>query len=320
MPTPTQVPALVSLPGDDNPHVNVNTEWWYYSGHIESGPDSEYHFHYVVFEVRLPGLPVVNIAHLSVTDPKEGAYIIGQRVALGTPESKEDRGFSFDVGGWSMSGFDGHDRLSASVDGYILDLELLSAKPPALHDRTGLVDFGQAGKSYYYSRTRMSVNGKISVADREAPVMGNAWFDHQWGNFEVRAVAWDWFALQLEEGSEVMLTVFRDDEGRDLRRYGTFIATDGAIIHLSPDEFQVSSTGSWTSPASGATYPVDWRIQIPSQAVDVQLVPVLKMAEFDATGTTFNYYWEGAVKVSGSHRGRGFVEMTGYAPIRVEGR
>ena len=140
-----------------------------------------------------------------------------------------------------------------------------------------------------------------------------AWFDHQWGNFDPSPIGWDWFALQLSDGSDVMLSVVRDASDRLLYRYGTFITPSGIVIQLFSDDFDVLSTGSWTSPASGAVYPGEWRISVPAWGFDVTLMPVIDQCEFDATSTTRNYYWEGEVTVSGTHNGRGFVELTGYA-------
>ena len=111
-------------------------------------------------------------------------------------------------------------------------MNLEDKKQPALHQHTGLVDFGSVGKSYYYSRTRMVASGAITVGGEEIQVTGLAWFDHQWGNFQPLAIGWDWFAIQLVDGSEIMLTLLRDTEGQLLHSYGTFVAPDSTVIHL----------------------------------------------------------------------------------------
>ncbi len=227
-------------------------------------------------------------------------------------------GFSFDLDGWRMSGYGGRDHLSAFTGDYAFDLNLEAEKPPVIHDRTGLVDFGDAGKSYYYSRTRLVASGAISVSGREVPVTGQAWFDHQWGNFQAQTIGWDWFALQLNDGSDVMITLLRDEAGRPLYRYGTLVTAEGTTAHLAADEFRVVSTGSWTSPGSGALYPAGWRVSIPDKGISLILTPTIEHAEFDATSTTRNYYWEGEVTVTGSHDGMGFVELMGYAPAKSQ--
>ncbi len=318
--TATLIPtlALVSLPQDDAPHSNFSTEWWYYSGHLNSVDGAHYAFHYVVFQLAVPELPLVNVAHLSISDPKGGSYVIDQRGGVASPRGEDTMGFSFDLDGWRMSGYGGRDHLSAFTGDYAFDLSLEEEKPPVLHDGTGLVDFGDAGKSYYYSRTRLVASGAIKVSGTEVPVSGQVWFDHQWGDFQAQAIGWDWFGLQLSDGSDVMITLLRDEADRTLSAYGTLIAPDGTAVHLAADEFRASSTGTWASPDSSALYPSGWHVNIPDWGINVTLTPTVEHAEFDATSTTRNYYWEGEVTVTGSHDGTGFVELTGYAPAKSQ--
>ena len=325
-PTPTSFPTesqasftrRVSLPVDDAPHLGVTTEWWYYNGHLK-GPDGQrYGFHFVLFQVLFPGQSYGNVAHLSVTDVRAGVYSTAQRASLATPAAGNAvPGFNFDVSGWRLSGHDGSDVITATTESYAIDLRLREEKQPVLHNRTGLVEFGEGGTtSYYYSRTRLAATGTLVIGDSELAVVGEAWFDHQWGNFNALNGGWDWFALQLADGSDVMLSILRSDDGGALHRYGTLVQPDGTEHHLGADDFTVVATDSWSSPASGATYPIVWRAQVPSYSLDVTLVPVVKASEFDATMTTRNFYWEGEVTVTGSHLGNGFVEMVGYAPVQ----
>jgi predicted secreted hydrolase len=278
---------------------------------------NRFSFHYAIFQVLAPGGFIANLAHVSVTDHQEGIYSTDQKARLGIPVPDDTPGFSFGLDSWKMSGYQGQDSLKASTGEYAFNLELEAQKEPVFHDRTGLVDFGEAGKSYYYSRTRMSVSGVITVGNREEAVTGQVWFDHQWGDFEVRALGWDWFALQLDDGSDLMLTLLRDEEDRLIRSYATYVALDGRSTHLAGNEFEVVSTDSWTSPISRATYPMRWKVRIPDRDFNVDLTPVLVASEFDGTATTYNYYWEGEVTVTGSHEGHGFVELAGYAQVDI---
>jgi predicted secreted hydrolase len=249
---------------------------------------------------------------MAVTDIQKGIYATDQRTSFPSLDRDIGLGFDFKLGDWTMSGHNGHDQLYGIADGYVLDLTLDEEKPPVLHDRTGLVDFGEAGKSFYYSRTRMGALGTVSDGDKEVPVTGLAWFDHQWGNFDVQAIGWDWFALQFDDGSDVMLSRLWNEETEELYRYGTFVGADGQVHHLISDQFDIHSTGTWSSSVSGAVYPMGWQILIPHWGVVVTLSPGIQESEFDATSTTRNYYWEGEVVVSGSRSGKGFVELAGY--------
>ena len=321
-PLPTESQAAfttrVTLPADDAPHFGVTTEWWYYNGHLR-GPNGQRHgFHFVVFQVLLQGQIYGNVAHLSITDAEAGVYSTAQRASVATSAAGSAApGFDFDVAGWRLSGLDGGDVLKAATDSYAIDLRFREEKRPVLHNRTGLVKFGEDGTtSYYYSRTRLAVSGTLAIGDSELAVVGEAWFDHQWGDFNALNVGWDWFALQLSDGSDVMLSILRSEEGRALHRYGTLVQPDGTARHLGSDDFTVDATDTWSSPVSGATYPIVWRLQVPSFGLELELTPVVRDSEFDATLTTRNFYWEGQVTVSGSHLGKGFVEMAGYAPIQ----
>jgi predicted secreted hydrolase len=266
-----------------------------------------------VFQVAIADHAPLRVAHLAISDPQKGIYLTDQKLSLLFARDESRGGFSFDIDGWKMSGHAGDDQLSASTGEYEFDLVLNEAKPPVLHNYTGLVNMGEAGESFYYSRTRLDLSGTISVENREAAITGQAWFDHQWGDFDPRHIGWDWFALQMSDGSDVMISLVRGENGQLVYRYGTFIGPDGNATHLAGDDLQVSPTGSWMSPVSGATYPSGWGISIPGWGIDVVLIPVIVASEFDATSTTRNYYWEGEVTIRGSHGGKGFVELSGYA-------
>jgi predicted secreted hydrolase len=174
---------------------------------------------------------------------------------------------------------------------------------------------GTDSVSAYYSRTRMTATGTLTVAGSDQPVSGEAWFDHQWGNFSNVGLGLDWFPLRLSDDSELMLYDTRDATGNALSRYATLVSPDGKATTLSDSEFFVEATGTWTSPGSGGIYPMGWKIRVPSRNMDLTLTPVLESAEFNALATTRNHYWEGAVTISGSHSGVGYAELVGYAPV-----
>jgi predicted secreted hydrolase len=158
----------------------------------------------------------------------------------------------------------------------------------------------------------MDLAGTVSVGGQESNVIGLVWFDHQWGNFQPQDIGWDWFSIQLDDGTDVMLSVLFGPSHEPLYNYGTVVTKDGQRQDLAADEFRVQSTGSWTSPATGVTYPSGWKVVIPQLDMDVAVAPLILASEFDARQTTQNVYWEGDVAISGSHTGVGYVELTGY--------
>ena len=316
-PTPAQTPTpLVFLPQDDASHP-VNTEWWYYNGHITTEDGALYGFHLVFFQILVPGADsFVHIGHFAVTDHQRGTYTTAQQIAA-RPLEPPEQGFLVSTGTWKASGSGGTDTLMASSDAYELHLDLSPGKPVVLHDGDGLVEFPIGGDSFYYSRTRMPGTGTLVDHGREIQITAQVWMDHQWGDFSRTAIGWDWFSLQLDDETELMLTIVRDLEGDVIRKFGTMVSAEGNTLHLGTQEFQVEAIGTWDSPSTGATYPSGWRVSVPDKSLSLTLVPVLRDAEFDSRSTTLNYYWEGQVTAEGQRDEKpvtavGFVELTGY--------
>ena len=351
-PAPSGTPRLpdpqpVSLPRDDAPHDRL-TEWWYDTGHLVDQQGGRWGFEFVIFRAERGGFPVSWASHLALTDEAGQQFHYAQRAEIGPQVDLAPgaaSGFNLGVRGldasnpstftrapWTMAGADGNDRLAAAAsagealgDGTIpfgLALSLASTKPAALHDGDGYVDFGLAGGSYYYSRTAMTASGAITVGGRRLQVTGTAWFDHQWGDFiSVGGGGWDWFALNLGDGTDVTLSMVRAADGSYPLVYGTLVPKDGATRRLGASDFTVSVTRRWTSPATGADYPAGWTVSIPSAGVVAQLVPTVPQQELDTRATTGVVYWEGSQRVTATVDGRSvggeaYVELTGYPPTK----
>ncbi len=227
-----------------------------------------------------------------------------------------------------MQGAGGHDRIAAASasDGFALDLALgPDERPVMLHDGDGWIDFGPAGSSYYYSRPRLPLTGTLTLDGQPLQVEGTAWFDHQWGDFiSVGGGGWDWFAVNLDDGSDIMLSLVRAADGSYPLVHGTSVRADGRIEHLGPDAFTVEPVGTWTSPSTGATYPSGWHVRVPGQGLDLTLTPTLEDQELDTRATTGVVYWEGSQRVTGTRDGApiggdAYVELTGYGPSGVGG-
>jgi predicted secreted hydrolase len=349
-PSPPADPVAIVLPGDDGPHDRL-TEWWYYTGHLKTETGDRYGFEFVIFRAERGRFPTSWVSHLAITDETAQRFLYSQRLEVGdqvdrSPRSVDGTPTGFDLaltgsdpttGGivatdaWTMRGGDGVDALAAQLThaeasqagepgGLGLDLRLVSRKPPALHDRDGWIDFGPAGGSYYYSRTSMEAGGSLTVGGRTVTVDGTAWFDHQWGDFiSVGSGGWDWFAMNLEDGTDVSVSLVRDADGGYPLIYGTIVDPDGTARHLDRDAFTVDVTDRWRSPSSGAEYPAGWIVRIPAERLEIRLEPTVADQELDTRSTTGVIYWEGSQRVDATRDGRpvggeGYVELTGYAP------
>ncbi len=305
------------LPEDEAPHDNL-TEWWYYTGHL-AGAEARYGFELVMFQARRLNYPSAYAAHFAVTDHQRKQFQFDQRV--GTDEQPQTApGFDLRLGDWQLRGRNGDDGLKAMTSDrqYGIDLTLHATKPPALHHGTGLITFGDAGDSYYYSRTRMLLQGNVQDHGAEIPVTGMAWMDHQWGNFVVGGKGgWDWYSIQLADGTDIMLSIVRSAEGALVDPYGTVVGTQGDVLNLVPNDFTTQTTGTWTSPATGIAYPSGWTITVKPLQLTMTLTPVIPDQELAVKASTGQAYWEGEVTVVGSTpagpvTGEGYVELTGY--------
>jgi predicted secreted hydrolase len=318
-PVTAGAPVPIAFPRDDGVH-DSNIEWWYFTGHLFTAAEERYGFEYVIFRARNGGLEGY-VAHFAVTDNPRREFHYDQRIAGANGVAGNSAALDLDLDGWTMVGENGVFSLAAEMPGYTVALDVETTKPPALHDGDGYIEYGDGTASYYYSWTRLTVSGTLDRGDGPEPVSGEAWMDHQWGNFETfQDGGWDWFALQLEDGTDVMLYLIRNLDGEILLVDGSIVDPDGALTVLRDGDFTVTPTGEWTSPQTGTTYPSGWEIAIPSRELSLTVAPTLPDQELDTRPTTGVIYWEGEALVSGTSRGEpiaglGYVELTGYAPV-----
>ncbi|NBP83298.1 hypothetical protein EBU60_05495 [bacterium] len=257
------------------------TEWWYVTGHLTT-LDGAREFGYEAVVFRA----------------KRGQFPVSWASMLVLPDG------GMEIGGNGLM------------------LQLGAGRAPVLHDTDGWVAFADAGGSYYYSRTRMPTGGTLTVGGETFAVTGSSWFDHQWGDFiAIGGGGWDWFALNLSDGSDLMLSFVRAKDGTFPLVYGTWVEVGGEVRHIEGGEISLTALGSWTSPRSGATWPSGWRVQIAQIGLDVTVTPELADQELNTLETTGVIYWEGANSVVGTLAGRpisgrSYVELTGYATLR----
>ena len=213
-------------------------------------------------------------------------------------------------------------RLQASAGEIAIDLTLVPQKPPVLNGVNGLSQkAAMAGNaSYYYSITRLETDGTVLIGDDELNVSGLSWLDREWGSSALSAdqEGWDWYALQLSDGSDLMFyNLRRNDGSQDIHSAGTLTLADGTPVHLSKDDLIIEVLDTWQSPR-GDRYPIAWHIAVPQYNLNLTIDPVVDAQELVTTVR----YWEGAVDVGGERNGaaitgRGYVELTGYAGADV---
>jgi predicted secreted hydrolase len=302
----------IVLPQDESPH-RTNMEWWYYTGHLWTQAGDRYGFELTIFQT-FAGVggdrQVGYVGHFAISDPQKKDHVYDQKI-IAPPDVYE--GFNLKVEDWIIRGNGTQDRLIADMDGFAIDLTCISTKPVAFNGERGVIDMGSGMTSFYYSKTRMEVTGTLTIGTTEEEVTGIAWSDHQWGDFEVfGSGGWDWFSLQLDDNTELMIFLLHFLDGTTDITGGTFVDADGCYSHFTDHE--ITELGSWESPHTGGVYPLGWDMTVPDHDLVLNLMPVFEDQELDCRSTTLNTYWEGEVEVTGSVGGIGYVELAGYGP------
>lgn len=317
-PTPTPTPPYglppLTLPQDESPH-KFQTEWWYFNAHLTDDAGTRYELHDVVFQVlQLASGRTLYVRQMGLADAATDTHSSAERIRQADQPLTDTPGdFNIVIGDTMMSGSGGKAyHLKGAAGPWTYDLSLKSTAPPLLHNKDGLVDFGDAGVTYYYSRPRLEVTGTLTSATASYNVTGLGWLDKQWGNFQPVAVYWDWASLQLDDGTDIMVTKLRDVQQKPINAYVTFRRKGGQTINIPSGDFTFEPLGdTWHSDETGTTYQTDWRLKIPSQGIDVTLKPLVVQSEF-ASEVLGVAYWEAGADVfdtSGKRVGQGFVEL-----------
>jgi predicted secreted hydrolase len=323
-----------NFPRDHASHNAYKTEWWYYTGHLEGPNSRRFGFELTFFRFGLDRpsprpeptsrwrFNDLHLSHFALTDEQTGRFRFFDRLmrpGMGLGVAREDR-YEVRTGSWLARLLpDGRHHLRAR-DGHIaLDLVMKPLKAPVIHGHDGVSRKAdcEGCASHYYSLTRLETSGIVTLGAERLPVHGQSWMDHEFGSNQLTKdqTGWDWFSLQLKDGSELMLYRLRK-QGDQVEKAssGTFVRKDGSWTHLPLSAWKIEPTGSWKSPHTQGTYPMGWHVTVPAEKLDLTVTPVMNDQELVTQGATATTYWEGAVKISGNREGLGYVEMTGYAP------
>ncbi len=322
------------FPADHAAHPEFRTEWWYYTGHLTSSEGNQFGFQLTFFRhaLRPPApklqsrwaLHTLYFIHFAITDEKRETYRFQEKVSRGALNmaGADPETYHVWVQDWEVRLQEKIHRLKAGKEDMGIDLTLVPAKGAVIHGNNGVSQkaVGEGYASHYYSLTRMLTTGALYWQGTSYEVTGLAWMDHEFGSNQLRdyQVGWDWFSVQLDNQTELMLYIIRHRDGQaDPTSSGTLIHPDGSFEHLPLSTFQVETLGSWRSKKSGTTYPSGWRLKVPAKRLELKLIPTVKDQELTTRKSTLVNYWEGSVRVKGSFKGRevegrGYVELTGY--------
>jgi predicted secreted hydrolase len=325
-------------PRDHAVHPDFKTEWWYFTGNLRATDGRRFGYQVTFFRqgIRAPGERVpaksrfvvddFKFGHFTVTDVQAGRFHFSQQLLRGAfgeagfgDEQKKER-LAW-LGAWSIGIADrGVMELRAGEGTRSLELRLESAKPWALHGDAGLSTKADVPghASQYYSGTRMRSRGTLQIDGKSLAVEGESWFDHEWATNQLAPgqSGWDWFSVQLDDGSELMIYRLRKKDGSvGGASSGSFIATDGSVRHLRLDELRLTPVKFWQSTKTRGRYPIGWRVEVPPLGIDLEVTTPVEAQELALDPLA---YWEGMIDVRGKRDGRavnghGYLELTGYA-------
>jgi predicted secreted hydrolase len=335
-------PCGLDFPEDHGPHPDYRSEWWYYTGNLRSAAGRPFGYQLTIFRYQTgpsgdreqwpqPAsawrAQQIFIAHAAVTDVQTGNHRQAQaaaRGALGMAGAEYvKKGTSIFVGKYSIDISGLNHLLRAVAPDFGFDLRLAPQKQLVLHGDQGYSRKGSTPSkaSCYYSYTRLSTQGNVTINGQSIPVNGLSWMDHEFSTapLDAELVGWDWFSLQLSNRSELMLYFLRHADGRhDPASSGTFVDAAGKQTFLAKTAITIETLQTWRSPHSQGRYPCAWQVKIPKLNLELHIQTQVADQEMRTRATTGVVYWEGNVKASGilseqAVSGQGYVELTGYA-------
>ena len=269
------------------------------------------------------------MAHVALTDINQQHVYQQERfsrdgLALAGAEKKDTGLLQFRLNDWQLKSLLKDQlfplQLEINNEQFALHLRLEVTKPVVLQGNQGFSQKNSTNASYYYSYTRVASQGTISIGDETYKVSGNSWFDREWSTSSLGEdqQGWDWFALHLDDGSELMIYQMRKNDGtKDNYSSATLVDAQGNSEMLQAQQFQLKAIEFWRSPLSHIRYPIAWEITIPKKNMTLNISTRVKQQEWSkAGGHSFNY-WEGGIEVQGIKNqttitGTGYLEMTGY--------
>ncbi len=327
------------FPKDHFAHKGFQTEWWYYTGHLRSSNGQKFGYELTFFKVewskykneRPPDWNPrpVYLAHFALSDIQNKKFYYSEKISrpLGNISGANTKKYHLWNNDWSVKAIRNTHYLKAQSNNFSISLQLTPQKHPVIHGKNGksLKSNNKNDFSFYYSYTNLSTIGTISLNGTAHQCTGLSWMDHEWMSnrqfYNNSSPKWDWFSIQLNNNTEIMFYIIRDNKNNPISvSSGSIVDPIGNKTHLSNSDVRIKPLDYWQSPLTNGKYPIKWQFSIPKKNIKLIITPFFKNQELITKKSTRIIYWEGAVKVNGSINntkitGQGYVEMTGYAKI-----
>lgn len=309
----------ITFPKDHGEHPEYLAEWWYLTANLKTETGKEIAVQWTIFRMAtsdedLSGwkTPQMYMVHAVITT-KEKVWAaerfarggIGQAGVSLNPFHAWLDNWSWDAA--TSDPFPG--RLEFSDDHMSARLNIKQKGAIVLQG-----DKGYSKKhpllsiaSYYYSVPFLDLDGTITLDGKPYKVSGRGWFDREWSSsmLSAKQQGWDWFAIHLNDGSALMVSQLRE-EGQRPYFIGSRSWPDGRVVKLDNNQIRMKPMHFYK--VSGISFPLNWLIEVPSQGLKLQTSVVRQ----DQWLHFIFPYWEGPINVTGTHSGKGFMELTGY--------
>lgn len=314
-----------AFPRDHGSHPEFRTEWWYITGHLDATDGHRFGFQVTFFrQARREDDKTLHLhlAHAALLDAQTGRFLHEERLnRAGWDAASSETTLAVHNGNWSLKLDESTQQLhiTATVKNEaLLQLDLTPSKPLVIFGKDGVSRKGASATaaSHYLTWPRLKTTGTVRLGPAEHAVTGEAWMDHEFSSSQLDEgqVGWDWAALQLKDGREIMVYRMRRKDGTlDPASTLAVIDQQGKVRHLPSTSFTWEVLSTWKSPRNAAEYPTHIRIHFEDESFELK--PLAQDQEQDG-GITRLPYWEGACDILDSHghtTGRAFLELAGYA-------
>ena len=322
----------IQFPRDLGAHDDFQTEWWYYTGNVETQDGRQFGYQFTLFRraIAPPSAEYdgnrwrtgqIYFAHAAIADIETGEFLFGDRFSRGGADlaGAETGPYEIWIDNWSVTEIaPGVHKMVAEESGVGFEFQLTETQPPVLQGNGGLspksTDVSYA--SYYYSLVGMETTGEIKIGADRYEVSGKSWMDHEIGTdfLPDGVIGWNWFAAQFDNGQSLMLAQTREQDDQIQYGFGSWIDQESHKVDIEMRDFELEVLETWTSPNTGATYPAKWRLSYPAQNLELTIETMIDNAELLVISTI---YWEGPARFEGTLNGEpisgvGYIELTGY--------
>jgi predicted secreted hydrolase len=339
-------PREFNFPADHGSHAGYQTEWWYFTGNMADASGRAFGYQFTIFRRSVDSQSAAErgrtsrwaasdfyLGHLAVSDIAAHEFHFKDELLRGTTglagaydaaqSAKEE--LRVWLGKWDLLRTAKGWRLRAASGEIALDLNLEEQLAPILHGKSGERGLSRKGPrpgqaSYYYSVPRLKTSGSVELSGKKFEIVsGLSWMDHEFGSNQLskEQSGWEWFAIQLDDGSALMLYMLRNSDGTtEPNSSGTWIAPDGSATYLPLGSIKTTPGRTWTSPHTQASYAIEWTVEIPEKKLSLSVKAAQDDQEVRSEKSGGISYYEGAVRVSGKSDGKdvvgdGYLEITG---------